>query len=149
MNPVAEGMESGQLPPLAEVRRNLDVRWYRCPIDRRTLRELAEPSDLRGLSLAAGHLGLWALAGLAAYLLFAHEVWWGFLLALFAQGTVASFFTAPHHELCHKTVFRTKQLNEAFLRIFSLLGWLNFHVYSSATATITATPCSSRATARR
>ena len=129
MNPAADGRLPGRLPPLADVRRELDVRWYRCPIERETLRELARPSDPRGLFLAVGHLGLWTLTGLAAYRLFALEAWWGFLLALFAHGTVASFFTAPHHELCHKTVFRTKWLNETFLRIFSLLGWLNFHVY--------------------
>ena len=76
-----------------------------------------------------GHLGLWVVTGLAAYYLFAHQVWWGFFAALFAHGTVASFFTAPHHELCHTTVFRTKWLNELFLRVFSLIGWLNFHVY--------------------
>ena len=66
---------------------------------------------------------------LAAYLLFTQQLWWGFFVALFAHGTVASFFTAPRHELCHTTVFRTKWLNETFLRVFSLLGWLNFHVY--------------------
>lgn len=129
MNPIAEGLDRSRLPPLAEVGKRLGVRWYRCPIERRTLRELTEPSDLRGLALAVGHLGLWAATGLGAYFLFAHQVWWGFLAALFAHGTVASFFTSPHHELCHTTVFRTKWLGEAFLRIFSLLGWLNFHVY--------------------
>ena len=76
-----------------------------------------------------GHLGLWAATGLAAYWLFTQQIWWGFLLALFAHGTVASFFTAPHHELCHTTVFRSRRLNELFLVVFSLLGWLNFHVY--------------------
>ena len=99
------------------------------PSERETLRELTEPNDLRGLVHAVGHLGLWAATGLAAYWLFTQQIWWGFLLALFAHGTVASFFTAPHHELCHTTVFRTRRLNELFLVIFSLLGWLNFHVY--------------------
>ncbi len=41
---------------------------------------------------------------------------------------MASFLTAPHHELCHGTVFRIRWLNELFLRIFALLGWQNFHV---------------------
>ena len=90
------------------MRRNLRIRWYRCPIERETLRDLTEPSDLRGLVQSLGHLGLWAATGASAYLLFAHEIWWGFLLALFAHGTVASFFTAPRHELCHTTVFRTR-----------------------------------------
>ena len=129
MNPIADGLDEVRQTPLSEVRRNLRIRWYRCPIERETLRDLAEPSDLRGLAQSLGHLGLWAATGLSAYLLFASQVWWGFLLALFAHGTVASFFTAPRHELCHTTVFRTRWLNEGFLRIFSLLGWLNFQVY--------------------
>ena len=129
MNPAAEGLDKDRLPPLADVRRNLHIRWYRCPLEREKLRELTEPSDLQGMILAVGHLGLWVVTGLAAYYLFDQQVWWGFLVALFAHGTVASFFTAPHHELCHTTVFRTKWLNELFLRVFSLIGWLNFHVY--------------------
>ena len=129
MNPIADGLDEIRQTPLSEVRRNLRIRWYRCPIERETLRDLAEPSDLRGLAQSLGHLGLWVATGLSAYLLFANQVWWGFLLALFAHGTVASFFTAPRHELCHTTVFRTRWLNEGFLRVFSLLGWLNFQVY--------------------
>ena len=129
MNPIADGLDEVRQTPLSDVRRNLRIRWYRCPIERETLRDLAEPSDLRGLAQSLGHLGLWVATGLSAYLLFASQVWWGFLLALFAHGTVASFFTAPRHELCHTTVFRTRWLNEGFLRIFSLLGWLNFQVY--------------------
>ena len=129
MNPKAEGMAPGNLPPLAEVRRNGRIRWYRCPIDPAKLRELAEPSDSRGLFQATGHLAIWATTGIVAYYLFTQELWWGFCLALFLHGTVAAFFTAPHHELCHTTVFKTKWLNEFFLRIFSFLGWLNFHIY--------------------
>ena len=129
MNPIAEGLDHGRLPPLADGRRDLRIPWYRCPVERGTLRELTEPSDLRGLFHAVGHLGLWVATGVSAYHLFTEQVWWGFLLALFAHGTVGSFFTAPHHELCHTTVFRTRRLNELFLVVFSLLGWLNFHVY--------------------
>ena len=129
MNPIAEGLDHDRLPPLADVRRNLRIPWYRCPIERERLRELAAPRDSRGLMQAAGHLGLWAATGASAFYCFTHQLWWGFFVALFAHGTVAAFFTAPHHELCHTTVFRSKWLNEAFLRIFSLLGWLNFHVY--------------------
>ena len=129
MNPIADGLDEVRQTPLSDVRRNLRIPWYRCPIERETLRGLAEPSDLRGLAQSLGHLGLWVATGLGAYLLFASQVWWGFLLALFAHGTVASFFTAPRHEFCHTTVFRTRWLNEGFLRIFSLLGWLNFQVY--------------------
>ena len=49
MNPRAESLRLDELPPLAEVRQNLQIPWYRCPIERERLRELAEPSDARGL----------------------------------------------------------------------------------------------------
>ena len=129
MNPKAAGMALADLPPLTEVRKNRRIRWYRCPIEPAKLRELAEPSDSRGLFQAIGHLAIWAATGLVAYYLFAQEMWWGFCVVLFLHGTVAAFFTAPHHELCHTTVFRTKWLNEFFLRVFSFLGWLNFEIY--------------------
>ena len=129
MNPRAEGIARGDLPPLAEVRKNKRIRWYRCPIDRQTLRALAEPSDARGLVQAMGHLALWATTGGLAWYFFNLEIWWGFCLFLFLHGTVAAFFTAAHHELCHTTVFATKWLNEFFLRVFAFLGWLNFEIY--------------------
>ena len=40
MNPVAEGLDKDRLPPLADVRRSLHIRWYRCPLEREKLREL-------------------------------------------------------------------------------------------------------------
>ena len=129
MNPSADGTTRGDLPPLTGIHKNRRVRWYRCPIEPGTLRELATPSDLRGLVQAAGHLAIWAATGGLAWYLFTLEIWWGFLAALLLHGTVAAFFTAPHHELCHTTVFRTKWFNEFFLRVFAFLGWLNFEIY--------------------
>ena len=129
LSPRAEGTSRGDLPPMAKVRDNMRIRWYRCPVDRETLRALAEPSDARGLLQASGHLALWATTGGLAWYFFTLEIWWAFGLFLFLHGTVAAFFTSPHHELCHTTVFRTKWLNESFLRVFSVLGWLNFEIY--------------------
>lgn len=129
MNPMVEAVNTGVFPPMAEVRKKLQIRWYRCPIDSAELQALNQRSDWRGLLQALGHLGLWMVTGLVAYYLFTQQLWWGFLIALFLHGTIASFFTAPHHELCHKTVFKTRWLNDAFLVLFSLLGWLNFRIY--------------------
>lgn len=40
------------------------------------------------------------------------------------------FFTGlATHELSHGTVFKTKRLNESFLRLYSLVSWVNFHQY--------------------
>ena len=75
MNPRVEGIARGDPPPLAEVRKNKRIRWYRCPVDRQTLREHAEPGDARGLVQAMGHLALWATTGVLAYYIFDLEMY--------------------------------------------------------------------------
>ncbi len=115
--------------PMSEIRKELRIKWYRCPIDPTVLRELSKPSDLQGFKMALGHLGLWLLTGLLSFYFAIEQLWLGFLLTIFLHGTVGTFFSAPHHELCHGTVFKTKRLNEIFLRIFSTLGLQNFHIY--------------------
>ena len=115
--------------PMSEIRKELRIKWYRCPIDPTVLRELSKPSDLQGFKMALGHLGLWLLTGLLSFYFAIEQLWLGFILMIFLHGTVGTFFSAPHHELCHGTVFKTKRLNEIFLRIFSTLGLQNFHIY--------------------
>ena len=130
MNPKAPGLDPAlATTPLSEVRNRLRIDWYRCPVERDTLKALSERSDLLGFAQSLGHLGILVLTGALSLYLFAQEYWLGFAGALFLHGTVATFLTAPHHELCHGTVFKTRWLNEFFLRIFSTLGWLNFYVY--------------------
>ena len=115
--------------PMSEIRKELRIKWYRCPIDPTVLRELSKPSDLQGFQMGLGHLGLWLLTGAVSFYFAVEQLWLGFLLTIFLHGTVGTFFSAPHHELCHGTVFKTKRFNEIFLRIFSTLGLQNFHIY--------------------
>ena len=129
MNPVDITIESTDFPPMAEVRKSLKINWYRCPIDKKELSRLVQKSDAKGLFQSMGHLGLWVLTGVCSWALFTAGNWWGFALALFLHGTIASYFTAPNHELCHRTVFNTPWLNELFLRVFGLIGWNNFRIY--------------------
>lgn len=119
--------------PLAEVRKTIRVDWYRCPIDSARLRALSKRSDRQGWLQAGGHLALFVTTGSLVYLFWAQQVWWAFALALFAHGTIASFFkgTAPH-ELGHGTVFRTKRLNKVFLYLFSLISWWDPFDYASS-----------------
>jgi len=107
------------------------VDWYRCPIERSKLVELMQPNDLQGWLQTGGHLVLFAITGSTTCYLFAHEFWFGFALALFIHGTVASFFKGiAAHELGHGTVFKSKWFNQLFLRIFSIISWHNFHEYA-------------------
>ena len=117
--------------PLAQVRKTFRVAWYRSPIDAATLRALSQRSDAKGWLQAGGHLALFAATGLATAFFFSQGLWLGFAVALFAHGTIGSFFKGlAVHELGHGTVFKTKWLNGFFLRIYSLLGWWNFHEYA-------------------
>lgn len=67
------------------------------------------------------------------YHFWSQAAWLSFTVALFAHGTVGSFFsgTAPH-ELGHGTVFRTKWLNRLFMHLFSLLSWWDHFDYASS-----------------
>ena len=116
-------------PPMIEVKRKLKIDWYRCPLKRSSLNRLIRKDEGRAWAHALGHLGLWCATAMVSVLTFEAGIWWLFVPALLAHGVVGSFLTAPHHELCHRTVFNNQEVGEWFLRVFSLLGWLNFHVY--------------------
>ena len=122
------GSARGDFRPLAEVRRDFRVKWYRSPVEPALLRELMRRSDWRGGAHSVGHLLLWAATGALVWLLFAAELWPLFALALMAHGVVGSFFKgAAIHELGHGTVFQTKPLNELFTRVFCLFGFVNVY----------------------
>jgi fatty acid desaturase len=128
-----EGENSVNYPPLAEVRKNLRVKWYRSPIEFARQRELSRRSDVQGWLQAGGHLLLFVFTGTLVYLLWSQQIWLGFLVALFVHGTVASFFVGiATHELSHGSVFDTKWLNKVFLYLFSLLGWWNPFDYANS-----------------
>ncbi len=122
--------------PPAKFQKDRKINWYRCQVDPRLMNELMRCSDLRGFLQAGGHLGLWFTTGILAYLAFRNitgDNWpWAVpvtLAALFAHGTVGSFLGGTAcHELSHKTPFKTKSINEAFLKLFAFFGWWD-HVW--------------------
>ena len=63
MNPIAAHIGQHDFPPLAQIRKTLRIPWYRCAIERETLRELTRADDVRGLAQSLGHLGLWVVTG--------------------------------------------------------------------------------------
>ncbi|MCB0186209.1 MAG: fatty acid desaturase, partial [Caldilineaceae bacterium] len=101
------------------------INWYRTPLDRETLAALNQRSDLWGLLQTGGHLGLLLLTGMLAVYAAAHWPAWALLLILLAHGTIYAFLLNGFHELCHRTVFKSKWLNTLFLWLFSFLGWYN------------------------
>jgi len=116
---------------LEDTRRNLRIRWYRCPVDRDKLRALMQATDGQGLFQAGGHLAIAACTGGLTLYFYSQAMWPAFAAALFAHGTVCSFFKGiAAHELAHGTVFKSNWLNRVFLWVYSLLGWHNHHEYA-------------------
>ena len=48
------------------------------------------------------------------------------VVAIFCHGTVTAFFPNAVHELVHGTVFKSKWLNDIFVRFFAFFSWGNF-----------------------
>lgn len=117
-------METSTTVPVAE-RPKLRVRWYRSPVSRENLKQLNQRSDLKGFLQAGGHLGLLALNGTAAVWSAYHWPWYVTAAILLFHGTCWHFLINGFHELVHDSVFKTRWLNGAFLRVFSFLGWYN------------------------
>lgn len=108
------------------------IRWYRTPIEKEELARLNARSDLRGLAQTLGHLGLMALSAGVALYAWREWAWWTVAAIVLFYGTVGAFSVNAMHELVHRSVFRTRALNESFLRIYSFIGWLDHvHFYAS------------------
>ncbi len=117
-------------PPLEEARKNLHVKWYRCPVPRDRLLELSQRSDLKGWFQSLGHLILFACTATLTYFLFLQQHWVLFAVSLYLHSVVTSFFAFPNHELGHGTVFKTRWLNRFFLWIYCVLGYHNHRDYA-------------------
>lgn len=99
--------------------------WYRSPVDRQVMKVLNERSDWKGFVQSMGHLGLLMFTGCAAWYAVEQFPLWTLFPILFIHGTLYAFLLNGFHELCHKTVFKSKFLNIFFLKIFSFLGLYN------------------------
>ena len=97
------------------------IDWYRCSIPKEKLQELTQRSDLPGLAAALGQLGLYVITGTAAYMSYRYLHWSVFVAALYIHCMLVNFFYSPIHEMVHTTPFKTKWINEIFLKIFAFL----------------------------
>jgi fatty acid desaturase len=89
------------------------------------LAKLNQRSDGLGLLQTLGHLGLLVMTGAAAWYATLKFPWPVVLLIFLLYGTFFAFLLNAFHELVHKTVFKTKFLNNFFLQIVSFLSWNN------------------------
>jgi fatty acid desaturase len=107
---------------------DVTINWYRCPLDKKTLGSLTERSDWRGFAQIIPQLVLTVALGALAYHSILHWPLPVTLVVLYVYGTVYSFLSpsGAGHELCHRTVFKTRFWNELFLYLVSFLSWTNF-----------------------
>ena len=95
--------------------------WFKCDIDRKTLKALSRRADGPGIL----HFGAYftILTGLAAMLVYTWGTWWAVAVMLL-YSAVWSFANAAGHEACHGTPFRNHTLNQTLLYICSwMLSW--------------------------
>ena len=116
------------------------ISWYRSPIDPALLAELMQRNDFRGWLQTLGHLGYFFLTGMLAYFAFLniHPTNWYWsipllLLTLFVHGTMGPFMgLIAVHELMHRTVFKSKQLNAFFERVYAFISWSDYLWYQGS-----------------
>ena len=104
------------------------IRWYHTPIDRAVLRELTTKSNWRPLLHIVAQFLLATATGLGAYLVYLYLPWPVLIPAILLHGTVYTFFGASGagHELSHRTVFKSKALNEFFQATTAFLSFFPY-----------------------
>ena len=102
---------------------NPRIQWYRSPLPMAELRALSQRRTLRPLLHCLGFIALLTATGTVVVLTHRHLSWPWLIPALFLHGTVFRTLQHSRHELSHRTVFRSKVVNELFLRLFSFLHW--------------------------
>lgn len=103
------------------------ITWYRTPIDKERLKELTQRSDWKALGHALGFLLLYLVSIAVNVFLFLHQLWIPLIITFVLHAILVNYMGmgAAVHELSHGTAFRTKWLNNLFLRIFAFLTWNN------------------------
>ena len=120
--------------------RDTNIDWYRTPVDRAVLDELMQRSDVRGWIQTLSHLGAWFGTGWLAFIAYSalgvHNWTWCFpllIIILFVHGTVGPFLgLIAIHELQHRTVFKTRALNEFFELFYAFCSWADFIWYQQS-----------------
>jgi fatty acid desaturase len=105
-----------------------NIKWYRTPLQKDTLKMLTERSDLKGFLHVIPLLLITAILGVITYFSFINLPLWIGIPIFYLYATVFSFFgpTSAVHELSHRTVFKTKFWNEFFIILFSFLSWTDY-----------------------
>ncbi len=92
--------------------------WFRCHVDRNTVKQLSRRTNWHGLIFLGAFLLCVGLSGWLAYeAIGTHWMVPAFLL----YGSIWIFATSVVHEACHGTPFRNRLLNETVLFVIGLM----------------------------
>jgi fatty acid desaturase len=95
------------------------TKWYRSPVDRDRLKTLMARSDGRAIRDTIIWLCLFAISGVAGFLLWG--TWWA-VPAFFVYGALwGSSSDSRWHECGHGTAFKTQWMNDAIYQIASFM----------------------------
>ncbi|MDA1074762.1 MAG: fatty acid desaturase [Proteobacteria bacterium] len=119
---------------------DIAIDWYRTPLDRADLTRLMQRSNLRGWLQTGLHLGLFFFTAFVCYQLYltidGSNWWWSvpaLIAALFAHGTIGPFMgLIAIHELQHRTVFKSRALNEFFEKVYAFISWSDYLWYQQS-----------------
>jgi len=108
------------------------ISWYRTKLKPDVMKALHQRSDFKAFVQTVGYLAVLATTVTAALYSGSHWPWWVTVMLVFLNGMGFAFLINGVHELGHGTVFKTKALNEFFVRVLSFLGWINFHMFQES-----------------
>ena len=94
--------------------------WFKPKIDSKTLKELTKRKDSPGWINTITYFTILIISGYVAFL--SWGTWWS-VPAFFIYGTVYAFSNARWHEYGHRSVFKTRWLNDQFYYISSFFSY--------------------------
>tara|TARA_B110000483_G_scaffold57847_1_gene72375 strand:- start:48 stop:1052 length:1005 start_codon:yes stop_codon:yes gene_type:complete len=94
--------------------------WFKPKIDPKTLKELTKRKDSPGWINTITYFAVLIMSGYIAFL--SWGTWWA-LPAFFIYGTIYAFSNARWHEYGHRSVFKTRWLNDLFYYISSFFSY--------------------------
>ena len=94
--------------------------WFKPKIDPKTLKELTKRKDSPGWINTITYFAVLIISGYMAFL--SWGTWWA-LPAFFIYGTIYAFSNARWHEYGHRSVFKTRWLNDLFYYISSFFSY--------------------------
>jgi fatty acid desaturase len=104
------------------------ISWYKSPIEKEVLKELTKRDNFHGLTHIILQLAISVATSFGVWYSYQNWPWWATVIAVYIHSTFFVFWglAGAGHELSHKTVFKSKPLNEFFMVITGFFSWTNF-----------------------